>query len=160
MNQCWLHSLTHICSTRGKWVNVCETLQSEVSLEVLNCYNSVALGIYGWNLKLVKSNLISRVNILRISCKIALRWISKDSTDDSLTLVWVMALYHQETSYYLCKVDPDFDKLICSSEYWFKKLRIIKTHHKLTHRGRDKMDAILRRHFQVHFLEWKCLNSD
>ena len=30
----------------------------------------------------------------------------------------------------------------------------------LTHWGRDKMAAISRRYFQVHFPEWKCLNSD
>ena len=30
----------------------------------------------------------------------------------------------------------------------------------LTHWGRDKMDAIRRRHFQVHFLEWKCIHYD
>ena len=29
-----------------------------------------------------------------------------------------------------------------------------------THWGRDKMADISRRHFQVHFLEWKCLNFD
>ena len=30
----------------------------------------------------------------------------------------------------------------------------------LTHWGRDKWTPFRRRHFQVHFLEWKCLNSD
>ena len=29
-----------------------------------------------------------------------------------------------------------------------------------THWGLDKMAAISRRHFQTHFLEWKCLNFD
>ena len=29
----------------------------------------------------------------------------------------------------------------------------------LTHCGRDKWTPFGRRHFQVHFLEWKCLNS-
>ena len=28
----------------------------------------------------------------------------------------------------------------------------------LTHWGQDHIDAILRQHFQKHFLEWKCLN--
>ena len=31
--------------------------------------------------------------------------------------------------------------------------------HDLTHWGRDKWTPFGRRHFQVHFLEWKCLNS-
>ena len=30
----------------------------------------------------------------------------------------------------------------------------------LTHWGRDKWTPFRRRHFQMHFLEWKCLNSD
>ena len=30
----------------------------------------------------------------------------------------------------------------------------------LTHWGRDKVVAISRRHFQMHFLEWKCMDSD
>ena len=31
--------------------------------------------------------------------------------------------------------------------------------HALTHWGRDKWMPFGRQHFQVHFLEWKCLNS-
>ena len=30
----------------------------------------------------------------------------------------------------------------------------------LTHWGRDKWTPFRRRHFQMNFLEWKCLNSD
>ena len=30
----------------------------------------------------------------------------------------------------------------------------------LIHWGRDKMAAISRRHFQMYFLEWKCINFD
>ena len=30
----------------------------------------------------------------------------------------------------------------------------------LTHWGRYKMTAISRRYFQIHFLEWKCVNFD
>ena len=30
----------------------------------------------------------------------------------------------------------------------------------LTHWGRDKMAAISRRHFQMYFLEWKCVNFE
>ena len=30
----------------------------------------------------------------------------------------------------------------------------------LTYWGQDKMDAISQTPFQMHFLEWKCLNSD
>ena len=30
----------------------------------------------------------------------------------------------------------------------------------LTHWGRDKWPPFSRRHFQMHFLEWKCINFD
>ena len=30
----------------------------------------------------------------------------------------------------------------------------------LTHWGRDKCPTFSRRHFQMHFLEWKCINFD
>ena len=33
-------------------------------------------------------------------------------------------------------------------------------HDILTHWGRDKWTPFRRRHFQMHFLEWNCLNSD
>ena len=36
-----------------------------------------------------------------ISCKIALRWLPLDLTDEKLTLVQVMAWCHQTTSFYL-----------------------------------------------------------
>ena len=35
-----------------------------------------------------------------------------------------------------------------------------KTSLSLTHWGWDKWTPFHRRHFQMHFLEWKCLNSD
>ena len=44
---------------------------------------------------------MSRVDILSISCKIALRWMPQDFTDDKSTLVQVMAWCHQATSHYL-----------------------------------------------------------
>ena len=28
----------------------------------------------------------------------------------------------------------------------------------LTHWGRDKMAAIIQQHFEMDFLEWKCMN--
>ena len=30
----------------------------------------------------------------------------------------------------------------------------------LTHWGRDRWTTFRRRHFRMHFLEWKCLNTD
>ena len=30
----------------------------------------------------------------------------------------------------------------------------------ITHWGRDKWPPLFRRHFQMHFLEWKCVNLD
>ena len=43
-----------------------------------------------------------------ISCKIALRWMSLDLTDDKSTLVQVMAWCHQATSHYLGQCWPRF----------------------------------------------------
>ena len=52
---------------------------------------------------------------LGVPCKISLRWMSLNSTDDDTSLVQVMAWCCQETSHYLsskqaitwAKVDPD-----------------------------------------------------
>ena len=42
--------------------------------------------------------------------------------------------------------------------YWFD-IRLASTRAtEFTNWGRDKMAAISRRHFQMYFLEWKCIN--
>ena len=43
-----------------------------------------------------------------ISCKIALRWMPLDLTDDKSTLIQVMAWCHQATSHYLSQCWPRF----------------------------------------------------
>ena len=43
---------------------------------------------------------------------------------------------------------------------WVSSIGGNKPNQPLTHWGRDKLPPFRRRHFQVHFLEWKCLNSD
>ena len=47
-------------------------------------------------------------------------------------------------------------KLLCS--LWC--LEMAKYVMTLTHWGRDKWTPFRRRHIQMHFLEWKCLNTD
>ena len=49
---------------------------------------------------------------------------------------------------------PHFSKVINMSPTGFH----LAWH--LTHWGRDKWMPFRRWHFQLHFLEWKCLNSD
>ena len=85
--------------------------------------------------------------------------LNKQSSDwylrclDSYTsLLWIMAWCHQTTSHYSNQWWP------CLLTHIFTcntRSRWVKTHW-----GRDKMDAFRRRHFQMHFLERKCLNSD
>ena len=58
------------------------------------------------NLKLVIFKLMSRVDILSISCEIALRWMPQDITDDKSTLVQVMGWCLQATSHYLGQCWP------------------------------------------------------
>ena len=75
-------------SPRGQWVN------------------TLAPGRCGCNLKLVIFKHTSRVDILSISCEIALRWMPQDFTDDKSTLVQVMAWCRQATSHYLGQCWP------------------------------------------------------
>ena len=69
-------------------------------------FNSLAPGRCGCYLKLVIFKLVSRINILSISCEIVLRWTPQDVTDDKSTLVQVMAWCHQATSHYLSQCWP------------------------------------------------------
>ena len=58
--------------------------------------------------KKVIFKLISMTDGWGISCKIALRWMPLDLTDDKSTLVQVMAWCRQATSYYLSQCWPRF----------------------------------------------------
>ena len=60
-----------------------------------------------------------------------------------LTQISVIIWYHQGTVY--CEFSQVRPALPCML---------------LTHWGRDKWTPFRSRHFEVHFLEWKCLNSD
>ena len=64
LSQCWPRSMLPYGVTRPQWVN------------------SLAPGRYGCNLKLVIFKLISRVDILKISCEVAIRWMLQDLIDD------------------------------------------------------------------------------
>ena len=57
-------------------------------------------------LKWMIFKLISRTDILVISCEIALRWISRDLNDEKSILVQIMAWCHQATSQYLNQHRP------------------------------------------------------
>ena len=68
--------------------------------------NSLVPGICGYYIKLVIFKLVSRINILSISCEIVLRWTPQDLTDDKSTLLQVMARCRQATSHYLSQCWP------------------------------------------------------
>ena len=58
------------------------------------------------HLKIVIFKVMSRVDILSISCEIALRWMLQDFPNDKSTLVQVMAWCRQATSHYLSQCWP------------------------------------------------------
>ena len=63
--------------------------------------NSLAPGRCGSNLKTVTFKFISRIDILIISCEIALRWMPQDLIDEKSKLVQVMAWCRQAPSHCL-----------------------------------------------------------
>ena len=63
--------------------------------------NSLAPGRCDFAFKLIIFKLISRIDVLSISCEIALRWMSGNLSDDELTLVEVMGCCRQTASHYL-----------------------------------------------------------
>ena len=77
-------------------------------------FNSLAPGRCGCYLKLVIFKLVSRINIMSISCKIVLRWTPLDLTDDKSTLVQVIAWCRQATSHYLSQCWPNLCRHMAS----------------------------------------------
>ena len=63
--------------------------------------NSLAPGKFELNFRYLILQIISVIDGWRISCELALRWMSLDLTDDKSKLVQVMAWCHQATSHYL-----------------------------------------------------------
>ena len=68
--------------------------------------NSLAPVRFEGNLRQVIFKLIVVIDGWFISCKIALRWLSLELTDDKSTLVQVMAWCRQATSHYLSQCWP------------------------------------------------------
>ena len=50
--------------------------------------------------------------------------------------------------------------IITSSTLYARRMCRCQTADTLTHWGRDKWPPFSRRHFQMHFLEWKCIHFD
>ena len=70
-------------------------------------FNSLAPGKFEWNFRHVIFQRILMIDGWRISCEIALIWMSLDfNTDNQSTLVTVMAWCHQATSHYLSQCWP------------------------------------------------------
>ena len=70
--------------------------------------NSLSTGRVEQNFRLVISRVISVTDGWCVSCKIALRWMPLDLTDDKSTLVQVMAWCCQATSHYLSQCWSSF----------------------------------------------------
>ena len=86
-------------------------------------FNSLSPGRYGCNLKWVILKLIWRIDILKVSCQIALMWMQQHFTDDQSTLFLVMAWCCQAARHYLsqwwprsispyCITRPQWDKSV------------------------------------------------
>ena len=68
--------------------------------------NSLAPGIFEWNFRHVISKQILVIDDWGISSEITLTWKPQDLTDDTSTLVQVMAWCRQATSHYLSQCWP------------------------------------------------------
>ena len=112
-------------------------------------FNSLAPGISECDSENVNFNLVLLIDISRSSHDNALRWLPQDLTDDKSTLVQVMAWCHQATSHYLSKC-----WLSSLSPYGVARPQWVNVSFN-TLRPRQH-----GRHFQMHFLEWKCMNFD
>ena len=69
-------------------------------------FNSLTPGRFGWKFTKVILKLTLIIDDCSISCKIALRGMSLDRTDDNATLAQVMAWCRQATSHYLSQCWP------------------------------------------------------
>ena len=81
---------------------------NQVGFNKQTTFNSLAPGRFEPNFGEVISMLISVTDGWGISCKIALRWMPLDLTDDKSTLVQVMVWCRQATSHYLCQCWPRY----------------------------------------------------
>ena len=92
---CWIGSVIGIWNTQWR-----QTTFDNI--------NSLSTRRWGCNLKFVMFKLISRIDILRMSC--VLEGMPWDLTDDLLTLVQAMAWCRQAASHYLIQCWPSFTK--------------------------------------------------
>ena len=150
--------------------------------------NSLAPERFERNLRKIIFKLILMIGGWGNFCKIALRWMSMDLTDDKSTLVQVMAWCRQATSHYLSQcwhrftspygiTRPQWVNIIIKIKESITKLCVYfqecsrddvmtwkcfpqLTGSLWTHWGRDKWTPFRRWHFQTHSLEWKCYNFD
>ena len=91
--------------TKTRWQQNHEQLASTWSI-VTSWINSLSPRRFERNLRKVIFKLILMIGGWGIFCKIALRWMSMDLTDDKSTLVQVMAWCRQATSHYLSQCWP------------------------------------------------------
>ena len=121
------------------------------------CFNS--LWLMAKILKAYFSNSLYRIVVSAFAVDFI--WMPQNLIYGRLILVQVMAWCHQAiTERMLTQISVatwrHWALLRPSYAIWLHK----SSSHWLTHWGRDKMATISRRHFQMHFPEWKCINFD
>ena len=82
-------------------------------------FNSLAPGRPGCHFKTAIFNLVLLIGIFTSSKDNALRWMSRDLTDDKSTLVQVMAWCRQATSHYLSQCWPSPMSPPGPNELWY-----------------------------------------
>ena len=96
LSDCYLTPPSHYLNPKS----VCHQMDPR------STFDSLAPGRFERNLRKVIFKLILMIYGWGIFCKIALRWMSMDLTDDKSTLVQVMAWCRQATSHYLSQYWP------------------------------------------------------
>ena len=102
------------------------------------------------------------ISVCRISAILARSAVTSSSSDwlvsasSHWTWVWMLALNSASLS--VTCLTSCRKNMVRGDGFKFKFF--IVSNWSITHWGQDKRPPFSRRHFQMHFLEWKCINFD
>ena len=106
--------------------------------------------------EIIESNMIISVCLFFVKFKILKKFITIKAAGKLVPLsqisfvIWYFLQLGQTIQKYSVKLGQNMKKTnISFIPAWL-----------LTHWGRDNLTPFRRRHFQVHFIEWKCMNYD
>ena len=88
--------------------------KARVTMTFLVEFNSLVSGKFEWSFRFLILWIIYVIDGWGISCKLALRWMSLDLTDDKTTLVQVMAWCVRQQAITWADVDPDLCRHMAS----------------------------------------------